>query len=205
MVTLSEQYVDKAAEEKAKPLPESIGEWRDPDETLKKHNPFLTEHRGKIPATNLAEASMQELEASYDGADRQKEEEALKKKKELEQQRELEGILKEDIFGDDVADAPALEEVDQAEMEKIKQANQQQRLLDKVVADHSQPEQTEALPTAADDEPEEDLAAVYADGDRIREAQRAVSVDQVKLIIEGQADALQKREAVAGTDFEELD
>jgi len=205
MVTLSEQYVDKAAEEKAKPLPESIGEWRDPDETLKKHNPFLTEHRGKIPATNLAEASMQELEASYDGADRQKEEEALKKKKELEQQRELEGILKEDIFGDDVADAPALEEVDQAEMEKIKQANQQQRLLDKVVADHSQPEQTEALPTAADDEPEEDLAAVYADGDRIREAQRAVSVDQVKLIIEGQADALQKRETVAGTDFEELD
>ena len=113
--------------------------------------------------------------------------------------------MKEDIFGDDVADAPALEEVDQAEMEKIKQANQQQRLLDKVVSDHSQPEQTEALPTAADDEPEEDLAAVYADGDRIREAQRAVSVDQVKLIIEGQADALQKREDVAGTDFEELD
>jgi len=123
----------------------------------------------------------------------------------LEQQRELEGILKEDIFGDDVADAPALEEVDQAEMEKIKQANQQQRLLDKVVSDHSQPEKTEALPTAADEEPEEDLAAVYADGDRIREAQRAVSVDQVKLIIEGQADALQKREDVAGTDFEELD
>jgi len=86
MVALSEQYVDKAAEEKAKPLPESIGEWRDPDETLKKHNPFLTEHRGKIPATNIAEASMQELEASYDGADRQKEAEALKKKKELEQQ-----------------------------------------------------------------------------------------------------------------------
>lgn len=136
--------------------------------------------------------------------DEEAEKERLRKKKELEQQRELEGILKEDIFEDDVADAPALEEVDQAEMEKIKQANQQKRLFDKVMEEHGQKEQTEALPTAANDEPEEDLAAVYADEERIREAQRAVSADQVKLIIEGQADALQKKEVV-GTDFEELD
>ena len=46
---------------------------------------------------------------------------------------------------------------------------------------------------------------MYADEERMREAQRAVSADQVKLIIEDQAEALQSKEEINGTDFEELD
>ena len=127
---------------------------------------------------------------------------------------------------EDDEEAPDLEEVDQEELERTKQQKQKE-WLDKVVASHADPNQiteksakiesqdepkdeTEAHddPKADDKEDEvddeEDIDAILSDEKRVREAQAAVTADQIQVFIEEQADAVQKKKGT-GTDFDELD
>merc|ERR1712025_1253584 len=90
-------------------------------------------------------------------------------------------------------EAPDLEEVDQEELERTKQEKQKE-WLDKVVAEHGKPgQQITERPAAKEDdaaeEEEEDIDAILSDEKRVREAQAAVTADQIQLMMEEYADA----------------
>lgn len=54
-------------------------------------------------------------------------------------------------------------------------------------------------------EEEEDIDAILSDEKRVREAQAAVTADQIQVFMEEQAEAAERKAPVVGTDFEELD
>lgn len=115
---------------------------------------------------------------------------------------------------DDDEEAPDLEEVDAAELEKAKQEKQKE-WLDQIVAEHGEPGQICEKPAAPESKDEaseeeeevdvEDIDAILSDEKRVREAQAAVTADQIAVAMEGYAAAAQGKEPVTGTDFDELD
>ena len=111
---------------------------------------------------------------------------------------------------DDDEEAPELEKVDREELERTKQQKQKE-WLDKVVAEHGGPDQITEKPAAEEPkeeeakEEEEDIDAILSDEKRVREAQAAVTADQIRIMIEEQAEAAEQKEPNGGTDFEELD
>lgn len=99
--------------------------------------------------------------------------------------------------------------MDQSELEKVKQEKQKE-WLDKIVAQNGESDQICEKPAAPESkeeasEEEEDIDAILSDEKRVREAQAAVTADQIKLVMEGYADAAQSKEPINGTDFDELD
>lgn len=115
---------------------------------------------------------------------------------------------------EDDEEAPDLEEVDQAELEKVKQEKHKE-WLDKVIADNGESDQIREKPAApeekakdeaaAEKEEEEDIDAILSDEKRVREAQAAVTADQIAISLGEYAEAATAKGPICGTDFDELD